>query len=270
MGAAGSEIPRHTFGSAASSYQESRRSSGEMRVTEEAGAAADDSETYSVVTSWRWPTGCSGAWPRPKTWSRRRGCDGTGGPCRGRRPAATSSGVTTRLALDRASPQGGREEYNGPWLPEPVAAVRIPPRCRGCRVGFAGPTGRARDVSPLERAVFCCGRRSRTPTPRSPGSSTGASPVRQVSHRARNTSMSDATVRHRRGDEPPGDRAVPRGLRDRRPRCAARGAGPDVVLIGDGGDEAKAPRRPVVGATRRPASSWRSGLRSGAPVCASC
>ena len=60
----------------------------------------------------------------PKTSCRTRGC---GGKPRTdvERPGRVVTTVVSRLALDRGVPQQRkREDYVGPWLPEPVATER--------------------------------------------------------------------------------------------------------------------------------------------------
>ena len=70
------------------------------------------------------PTGCSAAWRRPRTWSRRRCCACTraleeGEPIES--PRAYVATVATRLAIDQLrSARVRRETYVGEWLPEPL------------------------------------------------------------------------------------------------------------------------------------------------------
>ena len=89
-------------------------------------------------------------------------------------PKAYLSAVTTRLAIDHLrSARARREEYVGPWLPEPLVADDA--RDRPQRPGRAGRLALARLPRPARAAVrrssaprSCCARSSPTPTTRSP------------------------------------------------------------------------------------------------------
>ncbi len=67
-------------------------------------------------------TGCSAARPMRKTCCRTRGCVITAADRSAiRSPKAFATTIVTRLCLDRLkSARATREEYIGPWLPEPV------------------------------------------------------------------------------------------------------------------------------------------------------
>ncbi len=72
------------------------------------------------------------------------------------RPAAWLTTVTTRLCLDRVrTAQRRREEYIGPWLPEPVVSGPGPEEAAelsdSLTLGFLTMLDR---LGPLERAVF--------------------------------------------------------------------------------------------------------------------
>jgi RNA polymerase sigma-70 factor (ECF subfamily) len=162
--------------------------------------------------------------------------------------------VTTRLALDRLRRlKARREEYTGPWLPEPVATA--PDAAAAVEtvesVSLALLVVLA-TLSPLERAVFVLREAfaySHAEIAEILGR--GEPAVRQLARRAREH------VEERRprydADEATGRRVTERFL------AACDGGdlaallavlAPDVVLVGDGGDRAIAPRRPVEGADK--------------------
>ena len=169
-------------------------------------------------------------------------------------PKAYLIRVTTRLALDRLRHlKVRREEYHGPWLPEPVATA--PDAAETVEVAESVSLALLvvlETLSPLERAVFVLREAfgySHAEIARILDRSEPA--VRQLSHRAR------AHVDERRprfdADEATRRRVTERFLAT----CETGDLGallgvlaPEVVLIGDGGDQAKAPRRPVVGADK--------------------
>src|SRR5581483_9331959 len=72
------------------------------------------------------------------------------------RPAAWLTTVTTRLALDRLrATKRRREEYVGPWLPEPIVGGPAPEATAeladSLTLGFLTLIDR---LSPVDRAVF--------------------------------------------------------------------------------------------------------------------
>src|SRR5690606_36648046 len=176
------------------------------------------------------------------------------------RPAAWLTTVVSRLAIDRMrQQQRRREDYVGPWLPEPVATQAADPGSVGVdparaaeladsvTFGFLVLLDR---LSPVERAVFVLSDVFGEPFP-SIAAAVGRSPdaVRQIASRARRK------VREgRQADRRPADEALLTEL------VVALGEGsvdkvlslmsPDVVLTSDGGPARRAARRPVVGPDR--------------------
>jgi RNA polymerase sigma-70 factor, ECF subfamily len=162
--------------------------------------------------------------------------------------------ITTRLALDRLRRlKVRREEYNGPWLPEPVASVPDPAEV----VEIAESVSLAllivlETLSPLERAVYVLREAfaySHAEIARILDRSEPT--VRQVAHRARQ----HVDARRPRFDT---DEETSRRVTERFLAACANGdldallgvLAPDVVLVGDGGDKAKAPRRPILGSDK--------------------
>lgn len=176
------------------------------------------------------------------------------------RPPAWLTTVTTRLAIDRLrGQQRRREEYVGPWLPEPVptdpaalaaAAAADPARsvalAESLTLGFLVVLDR---LTPVERAVFLLADVFGTPFADIAGA-TGRSPeaCRQLASRAR---------RKVRDAQPPASGADDALLADLVAAMAEGDAdrvvsllAPDVVLVSDGGPARRAARRPVVGPDR--------------------
>jgi len=160
--------------------------------------------------------------------------------------------VTSRLALDRLRAQARqREDYVGPWLPEPVAAEPDPAdlAAQGDSLTF-GFLVLLDELSPVERVVFLLSEVFREPYSRiadTVGKSEAA--CRQIAHRARQRIGGEHEAAPR-----PADRALLEQL------VHAIAAGdedalvallhPDVRLVSDGGPTRHAARRPVVGADR--------------------
>jgi RNA polymerase sigma-70 factor (ECF subfamily) len=168
------------------------------------------------------------------------------------RPGAWLTTATTRLALDRLrSLRRRREDYPGPWLPEPVVIAPGPEDIaelsESLTLGFLTLLDR---LGPMERAVFLLAEVfgfSYSEVSDTIGKSEVA--CRQIASRAR----------HRLRDPP--SRPASRGERsvvDELIMAVAQGdvagafarMGPDVVLISDGGPRRRDARRPVVGAER--------------------
>ncbi len=168
-------------------------------------------------------------------------------------PAAWLTTATTRLALDRIRTLARRrEDYVGPWLPEPVALVADDPavateQAESLTLGFLVVLDA---LSATERAVFLLADVFGEPY------STIAAAVgkseencRQIASRAR---------RKVRSARPP--EVAPAGPDVLAALLAATASGDidavlelldtDVVLVSDGGPDRKAARRPVVGASR--------------------
>jgi len=172
--------------------------------------------------------------------------------------------IATRLALDRlGSARTRRESYVGPWLPEPlltgadpVAAATAPPD-----PVEAAETGEQvslallvvlETLSPVERAVFVLREVFGLPVAEvaaAIGRSEAA--VRQQAHRARE---------HVEARRPrfPTDRRTQQEVTERFLAAAAGGdvdalvalLAPDVVLVTDGGGQAKAALRPITGTAK--------------------
>ncbi|MGH9289460.1 MAG: RNA polymerase sigma factor SigJ [Acidimicrobiales bacterium] len=175
-------------------------------------------------------------------------------------PAAWLTRVVARLALDHLrSARHRRESYVGPWLPEPVFGSLI-----NAPTGEdpAGATELAESVTfgflrmletlaPLERVVFLMSDVFDVPfaeisraVDRSPEA------CRQISSRARRR-LRDGVTRHRVPDDAEsvvGEllEALTAGDVDRVLSLLAE----DAVLVSDGGAQAYAARRPVVGRER--------------------
>ena len=170
-------------------------------------------------------------------------------------PAAWLRTVVTRLCLDELrSARVRREQYVGPWLPEPVPSAG----------GELGPleTAELRDslslgfllllerLSPAERAVFVLREAFALPYDEVAAAvGRSAAACRQLHVRAR---------ARLGGDLPAQPRAARRALLDRLLTAVATADVPgvtalladDAVLVSDGGGVVSAARRPVVGADR--------------------
>ena len=159
--------------------------------------------------------------------------------------------VTTRLAIDRLRRiQARREEYPGPWLPEPVETRDVAEEILTAEsVSFALLVV-METLSPLERAVFVL--REAFGLPHADiaevlGRQEEA--VRQLARRARDH------VRQGRPRFDTDDETL-RVVTERFLRAAADGdlarlmrvLAPDVDLVVDGGGRVPAPRRPLDGA----------------------
>jgi RNA polymerase sigma-70 factor (ECF subfamily) len=168
------------------------------------------------------------------------------------RPAAFLTTVVTRLALDRIrSIERRREQYVGPWLPEPVSLGRGPEEhaemAESLTLGFLILLDR---LSPTERAVWLLAEVFGEPYSLIAGAVGKSEPAcRQIASRARR--------RLREERPPPSERldaetllrlmtAVASGDVDRTLELLDA----DVVLVSDGGPDRHAARRPVVGAAR--------------------
>ncbi len=168
------------------------------------------------------------------------------------RPAAYLTTAATRLALDRLkSAQRQREEYVGPWLPEPVLTDDDPAEsvvlAESLTLGFLVVLER---LGPVERAVFLLADVFDEPYA-TIATTVGRSEetCRQIASRARRRVRDE-----RRRFEPADSDALVHAF------VAACAAGSvdelrkvltdDVVLVSDGGADVHAARRPIVGADR--------------------
>jgi RNA polymerase sigma-70 factor (ECF subfamily) len=168
------------------------------------------------------------------------------------RPQAWLTTATARLSLDRLRTlRRRREDYPGPWLPEPVVLAPGPEDVaelsESLTLGFLTLLDR---LGPVERGVFLLAEVfgfSYSEVSATIGKSEVA--CRQIASRAR-----------RRLREIPGRSAsaTERRVVDELVLAVAQGdvatalarVAPDVVLITDGGHKRRAARRPVVGADR--------------------
>ncbi|MPY94704.1 MAG: sigma-70 family RNA polymerase sigma factor [Acidimicrobiia bacterium] len=169
------------------------------------------------------------------------------------RPAAWLTTVTSRAALDRLrAQQRRREEYVGPWLPEPIRVDAPGPEeaaelAESLTLGFLAVLER---LEPVERVVFLLADVFGEPFA-GIAIAVDRSEVacRQIASRARKRVRDE-----RRARPSPHDQDIVAEL------VAAVGAGdvdrtiglldPDVVLTSDGGPRHRAARNPVVTAPR--------------------
>jgi RNA polymerase sigma-70 factor, ECF subfamily len=183
-------------------------------------------------------------------WLRWQGADLTGI----RRPEAWLTTVTTRLCLDRIrAGRRRREEYVGPWLPEPLVIEEGPEEAAeladSLTLGFLTVLDR---LGPVERAVFLLADVFAVPfaeIAETVGKSEAA--CRQIASRAR---------ARLRDDSGGGGRSAGADRRLVDELLVAIAAGdidgilarlaPDAVCVSDGGSTRRAARRPVVGADR--------------------
>lgn len=170
------------------------------------------------------------------------------------RPAAWLTTVVTRLSIDRIrSASRRREEYVGPWLPEPILTDRDPAHIveadESLTLSFLHVLDR---LEPVERAVFLL-REVFGADYDEVGEVVRRSPetCRQIARRARSRVRSERP----RFDVDPERRqellasfleAVTSGESARLEALLAE----DVELVSDGGPSRRAARRPVVGPDR--------------------
>jgi RNA polymerase sigma-70 factor, ECF subfamily len=168
-------------------------------------------------------------------------------------PRAFLVRVTTRLAIDRLRRiKARREEYVGPWLPEPLlTAPDIAQDVETAESVSIALLIVLETLSPLERAVFIL-RQVFGYSFAEVGAAVGRGEVaaRQVATRARN---------HVRARRPrfPSDLATRRSVTDSFVNALRTGdigtlmdvLAPDVTLVADGGGKVHAPRLPVRGAS---------------------
>lgn len=167
-------------------------------------------------------------------------------------PAAYLTTVVTRLALDRSRAIARRrEQYVGPWLPEPVAIERGPEEhaemAESLTLGFLILLDR---LKPTERAIWLLADVFGEPyTLISQATGKSAVACRQIATRARRRLQEERPA--------PPERLEPE-LLERLMAAVATGdlaqtldlLDTDVVLLSDGGPNHRAARRPVVGADR--------------------
>lgn len=179
-----------------------------------------------------------------------------------RSPKAYLLTMTTRAALNRArSQQRRREEYVGPWLPEPWAMRDSPSVPAGmdpeAEAELAESVSMAMlvvlaSLSPLERAVFVLREVFALPYDEIASSLERTSTsVRQVAHRAR----SHVHARRPRGEVADSEHlratnAFEEAVRGGSLEALMSTLAPEVVLTSDGGGHVSAAIRPVVGHER--------------------
>ena len=176
------------------------------------------------------------------------------------RPSAWLTTVVSRLALDRLrAAQRRRESYVGPWLPEPVAAIDTPAGTGADPAQFAelaesltfGFLRVLESLTPVERVVFVLADVFGVPFPeiaavvdRSPDA------CRQVASRARTRVRDERRTGGAADDAAQVAGALAGALMAGDTDRVLSLLAPDVVLVSDGGSEAHAARRPVVGPHR--------------------
>ncbi|GAA2826830.1 RNA polymerase sigma-70 factor [Kribbella solani] len=187
-----------------------------------------------------------------------------------RDPRAYLIRITTRLALNRLREQKARrEQYVGPWLPEPISALESPDD-PAAAVELADSVSMAmlvvlETLSPLERATFVLREVFDLPydeIAETLGRSEAA--VRQLAHRARGHVHARQPRHH--VDKASHDEVTLRFMQ-------AAGSGdfdqvvallaPDAVLISDGGGKKQAALRPIQGAEK--IARWLFGVIAGNP-----
>jgi RNA polymerase sigma-70 factor (ECF subfamily) len=184
------------------------------------------------------------AWLR---WDR-LGSDGRAGV---QQPAAWLTTVASRLALDKLkSAQHQREEYVGPWLPEPILTDGDPALAaelaESLTIGFLAVLER---LGPVERAVFLLADVFAEPySAIAPVVERSEEACRQIASRARRHVREERRMfvptAARRDDLVHAFMAACAfGQVDDLRRVLSN----DVVLVSDGGRDVHAARRPVVG-----------------------
>ena len=162
--------------------------------------------------------------------------------------------ITTRLALNRMrSVARRREDYVGPWLPEPL--LTAPDVADDVELADSVSTAMLlvlQTLPPVERAVFVLREVFDVSYAEIAAAVDKSEPaVRQIAHRAR----SHVEARRPRGEVAPD---AHRAVMERFLAATASGdlqslmdvIAPDIVLITDGGGEKRAALRPILGAEK--------------------
>jgi RNA polymerase sigma-70 factor (ECF subfamily) len=175
-------------------------------------------------------------------------------------PAAWLTTIVARLALDHLrSARHRRESYVGPWLPEPVLGALTRPTgadpAAAAELAESVTFGFLRvleALAPVERVVFLMADVFDVPFPEI-GRAVDRSPeaCRQIASRARRRIRDGASRRHRVPEDAASvvgqlQDALAAGDTDRVLSLLAE----DAVLVSDGGPQAHAARRPVIGRER--------------------
>ncbi|MGB8861853.1 MAG: RNA polymerase sigma factor SigJ [Ilumatobacteraceae bacterium] len=169
-------------------------------------------------------------------------------------PAAWLTTCASRLALDKLkSAQRQREEYIGPWLPEPILTDGDPAvaaeLAESLTIGFLAVLER---LGPVERAVFLLADVFAEPySVIAPVVGCSEEACRQIASRARQRVRQERQLFH------PAAARRDQLLHAFMAACAfgqiddlRRVLSDDVVLVSDGGREVHAARRPVLGIPR--------------------
>lgn len=167
-------------------------------------------------------------------------------------PVAWLTTVTTRLALDRwRTLARRREEYIGPWLPEPVDPARLPHETVEQRQSLAfGLLHLMERLGPEERAVYVL-RYAFDHSYNEIATMLGRTPAscRQLGHRAREKvdfhPEDVGTAREASALE-----ALLQAVAEGRSAEAVALLTEDAVLIGDGGGKVASALRPIVGSAK--------------------
>jgi RNA polymerase sigma-70 factor, ECF subfamily len=168
------------------------------------------------------------------------------------RPEAWLTTVTARIAIDwiRATSRR-REEYVGPWLPEPLVVEGGPEAAAeladSLTLGFLTLLD---TLNPVERAVFLLVdvfSVAYADVSRGVGKSEVA--CRQIASRARRR-LRGASSRRPAGEERRLVDELLAAVAHRDLHAILERLAPDVVLVSDGGPTRPAARRPIVGAAR--------------------
>jgi RNA polymerase sigma-70 factor, ECF subfamily len=168
------------------------------------------------------------------------------------RPAAWLTTVVSRLALDAwRSQQRKREDYVGPWLPEPVATEPDPAESAEMADSLTfGFLVLLDELSPVERVVFLLADVFGEPfadIAATVGKSEAA--CRQIASRARRKLQESKSPRSL-GASPTLAVALLHAVAEGDVAATMALLDPDVVLTSDGGPHRHAARRPVLGADR--------------------
>lgn len=169
------------------------------------------------------------------------------------RPDAWLTTVTARLAIDHIRARGRtREDYLGPWLPEPVNLDDCPEPAAefADSLKFAFLTV-LDTLKPMERAVFLLVDVFGLTYPDvSLGVGKSEAACRQIASRARRRLRTASTGRQPTGDERRIVHELLSAIAHHDVDGVLKRLAPDVVCTTDAGPDRRAARRPLVGADR--------------------